>query len=544
MTDPLKSVAGALLYRHLPEEYRYRDNATEDELGDLEAYLHGHGELLDLFQGTLAQAYADGFATPTESGRGSQTWILPYLASLLGAQLVSPDLDGTGDIRRAELGQTVLWSKGKGTLRVADSLADVMADAETHVVAGWKRVAITPRLGLPPFSLPPSEGAKAEDLTPLGTPDLRSPSRPVVDADGTNPLQSLTLRTRDAMGFAQKTVTPWTHTSRRGVPCFPGSYGDVSVTTPDVRQTALKGPGPSPRRVTVFVQPQPGFFEEGMIVVALPQAAFESFIDDNPTGSSQPVEIGPAEVFAMLGRNPATAPDRITLSGSLTLGGDRAARLQGLNMLGTLTVATGARLHLNEAAIARVTLEAPADPETPSLIATNSLLQRLSGPAGFARLEYVTVLEDTQVASLQASDCIFVGPFDEPGCVDARSCVRYSRLPASLDPEACAFARARSNVTDRPRFTQRPLKIGDACVIGVPAFGQPGCGVLDYASPESIREGAEDGMEMGAYHAWGYVARLSALVRKLTDQLPLGQTLTLRHDPMLAQRPPEWESAE
>ena len=110
---------------------------------------------------------------------------------------------------------------------------------------------------------------------------------------------------------------------------------------------------------------------------------------------------------------------------------------------------------LNEAAIARVTLEAPADPDTPSLIATNSLLQRLSGPAGFARLEYVTVLEDTQVASLQASDCIFVGPFDEPGCVDARSCVRYSRLPASLDPEACAFARARSNVTLTRRVATR-----------------------------------------------------------------------------------------
>ena len=53
------SRAGHLLYRDLPEECRYRDAApAEGELGDLEAYLHGFGHLLDLVRHTTEQAYA------------------------------------------------------------------------------------------------------------------------------------------------------------------------------------------------------------------------------------------------------------------------------------------------------------------------------------------------------------------------------------------------------------------------------------------------------------------------------------------------------
>ena len=543
MTDALKSASGSLLYRHLPEEYRYRDNGTATELGDLEAYLHGHGELLDLLQGTLAQAYADGFAEQTESGLGSQTWVLPYLASLLGTQLTAPDLDGTGDIRRAELGRAVLWSKGKGTLRVVDDVADVMADAETHVVEGWKRVAITPRLGLPPFSLSSGASATARDMQPRGTPDTRMPSRPIKDAKGSNPLQSLSVGSRDANGHTTEETTLWTHNNRSGAPCFPGSYGDISVTTPDTRKTALKGVGPNPRSVTFFVQPQAGFFEEGMLSVALPRLEFEAFVDGNLTGSDRPVKIGPREVFAALNLNPDDAPDRITLSGGLILSSERKVALYDLNVLGTVTVHSGSQLHLTNTAVANVTLEAPLDEAVPSLIATSSLLGRLRGPAGFARLEYVTIMGDTQAGALQASDCIFVGPLDEPGCLSPRSCIRYSRLPASLNPETCAFAKARSNTSLKPQFTRRPLKSG-GCRIDVPVFGEAGCGVLDISSPTQISEGAEDGMEMGAYHARGYVARLASLKRKLTDQLPLGQTLSLRHDPMLALSPPTWETQE
>ena len=53
---------GALLFRELPEEYRYRDREHHPEPGDLEAYLHGFGYVLDRMRLTLEQSYADAFA--------------------------------------------------------------------------------------------------------------------------------------------------------------------------------------------------------------------------------------------------------------------------------------------------------------------------------------------------------------------------------------------------------------------------------------------------------------------------------------------------
>ena len=98
--DDLKTRTGLLLYRQLPEEYRYQDNASGEELGDLEAFLHGFGHLLDLIRGTSEQAYADAFAEDTDipsdeqgNPRNIQTWLLPYLAQLLGAELLAPDPD-------------------------------------------------------------------------------------------------------------------------------------------------------------------------------------------------------------------------------------------------------------------------------------------------------------------------------------------------------------------------------------------------------------------------------------------------------------------
>jgi len=147
--DDLRSRAGELLYRELPEEYRYQDPATKDELGDLEAYLHGFGHLLDLIRHTTEQAYADAFAEETDQGYKIQPWLIPYLAELVGAELVATDPDA----RIEELNNSVLWSKSKGTLRNVDSVSDVISTAETVVREGWRLTLTTPRTNLPPFSL-------------------------------------------------------------------------------------------------------------------------------------------------------------------------------------------------------------------------------------------------------------------------------------------------------------------------------------------------------------------------------------------------------
>jgi len=538
MTQDLKTNAGRLLYRHLPEEYRYRDNPAGEEMGDLEAYLDGFGSLMDLFQGTLAQAYADGFAEPADEegggGRAVQSWMLPYLASLLGANLLAPDLDGTGDIRRAELGQSVAWSKGKGTLRVLDSMADVMADSETYTVEGWKRIALAPRLNLPPFSLPAAEDAPLSVPAPLGTPDLRHASRPVIDKSGANPLQSFQMRGRDVDGMLARTRVFWTPTSREGVPCFPNSYADMSATTPDIRSHALKGLGPEPRRVTVFVQPQDGFFTPDMLTTPLTTPALEAYAAPR----TQPARFGPAEVLAAMGLTRANVPDRINITGDLVINAGQFIAFENVNILGQITVKSGGRLALSSAAVSRVEAERPEPENVPNITASNSLLGQIAGPAGFVQLEYVTVLGQLQTGRILASDCIFAGRFDDPTCFDHLSCVRFSSLPASLQPDTCQFARARSNTRQPPRFVRRPLATASGCAIRPAAFGEPGCGVLALDTHISIAQGSEDGTEMGVFHALGHLARLTALERKLRDQTPFGQTLSLIHDPMLAQMPP------
>ncbi len=535
MTNPLKSRSGMLLYRHLPEEYRYRDNPSEDELGDLEAYLHGFGDLIDRFRDTLDQAYADGFAEETDTGDVSQSWVLPYLASLFGAQLVSPDLDGTARIRRKELNRTVQWSKGKGTLDIADDVADILADAETVMVEGWKRTATTPRLALPPFRLPPE--ATQKDMYPLGTPDMRLSMRAVADLTQSLEIDSFGLSERGADGLAQKTVAGWRILNRRGVPCFPNAYDDRTVRTPDLRTNAQSPSqlGPAPRRVTVHAQPPAGFFELGLLSIALTDSQLSAAQD---LAEPPHFVVGPKEILAVVSPDRTEPiPDRINISTPLSVKAGEKRRLQRVNLLGPVTVKQDAFLSLDQVAVQTVTVEKAE--EAPALIATNCLFEEIKGPAGFVRLEYCTVISKTQTAVLQASDCIFVGAFDDPGCFGSASCVRFSRLPSGIDQEACVFARARHNTEAKPVFVQRIFATDVTCEIRSARFGEPGCGVLDTNTPPLIADGAEGGMEMGAYHHMGYAARLAATIRKLEDQLPLGQELDLRHDPMMTRLPPE-----
>ncbi len=101
--DDLRTAAGRILNRELPEEYRFRDELRGGETGDLEAYLHGFGHLLDLVRATIEQAHADSFAEPVdltldpdvppEARRvlSIQPWLIPYFAELVGAELVAPD---------------------------------------------------------------------------------------------------------------------------------------------------------------------------------------------------------------------------------------------------------------------------------------------------------------------------------------------------------------------------------------------------------------------------------------------------------------------
>ena len=577
--DDILTRAGHHMWRELPEEYRYRDlPPVAGEPGDLAAYLHGLGHLLDLIRGTTEQLYADSFAEVVDDrsgGRQIQSWLLPYLGDLIGADLVAPD-----PLQRvAELNASVRWYKSKGTVTSVDEVSDVITGVETVAREGWRRMLTCPRIGLPPFTLPPEATAPgttangqprvayADDpigraAMPLGCPDFRRVDRAVADPSGSNPLYRITQPARDSAGLRiAPTRAYWRPLAPEGVPCFPGAYDDHAPRTPDLRDHDARGiPGPHPRRTVVHVRPPDGLFDAGLAVLSLAPGQLA------PSAATPILRITPREAFALAGVPLGEiAPDRVVvrLTGDVIVVKGRKLDLSGILMTGRVAlpgggsravriqVAEGARLVMAQAACERVLLKGPgpviAGEAFPSLDATDCILGDITGGSGHARLVYTTVMAETDVVILQASDCILGRLTDNLNCApDAgggpSTCLRYCRAtppPGDVASLAC-LALGGGNTTMIPaRFAARTY-CAPAPQPGFRAgrYGEPGYGVLAMLCPDAIRRGAEDEGEMGAHHHQYHAAELAALARKLTRFLPLGQQIAIFHDPHLAQLPP------
>ena len=575
--DDILTRAGHLMWRELPEEYRYRDNPPiPGEPGDLAAYLHGLGHLLDLIRGTTEQLYADSFAEKTDDragGRQIQSWLLPYLGDLIGADLVAPD-----PVQRvAELNASVRWYKSKGTVTSIDDVSDVVTGVETVVREGWRRMLICPRMGLPPFTLPPEATAAATTANgrqhrvayaddpigraamPLGCPDFRTIDRAVSDPSGSNPLYRITQPARDFLGNLTTPLrTYWQPLAPEGVPCFPGSYDDHAPRMPDLRNHDARGiPGPHPRRAIIHVRPPDGLFEPGLREVTPPPGAL------NPAND---LRLEPRDAILLI--DPAfegAGPDRliVRLSQDVTVAAGCTLDLTGILITGRvplqngnsrpvrIDVAEGGRLVMARSAAERIFLSGPGPDingeAQPSLVATDSLIGSIGGGSGHARLVYVTVMGETDVAILQASDSLFGALTDNLNCTpDAgdgpATCLRFSRAaPPPLDVVSlkCLAGGGGSTTTIPPRFAAR-WYCAPAPQPGFRAagYGEPGYGVLAMLCPDAIRQGAEDEGEMGAHHHQFHAAELTALARKLTRFLPLGQEIAIFHDPHLARLPP------
>ncbi|WP_111431106.1 hypothetical protein [Rhodobacteraceae bacterium DSL-40] len=540
--DPsqLRSRAGKLLYRELPEEYRFRDpHPVAGDLGDLEAFLHGFGHLLDLIRGTTEQAYADAFAEPADNGRAIQPWLIPYLAELVGAELRAPDPEA----RRQELNETVSWYKSKGSLRSIDEISDVIAGDETVVVEGWRRTLTTPRMSLPPFTAPleamgDGDPAAAPGL-PQGTPEGFI-NRAIVDADGSDPLHAIRIPRRDGFG---RTIAPetvyWRPLARRGTPCFPGAYDDTSLRTPDLRATPTRTTGPHPRRTLVHVRPPEGFFARGVNGTLAPTTA-DLAVDPAETRTQV---FGPREVLEALGvledlliDGALVLPDRLMLTGDLTVPAGTDLVCEDLLFAGTIRLEDEtARAAFRRCAIDRLVIAHPTD--EPAVKAQDCLFNAIRGGVGFAELVYCTVLEETELERLHASDCVFAGPLPDLDCAGETTCIRFSRVPDLSALAGCAAENAPSNTDDDPNFIQLWFEEGDGSVLRPALFGEPGAGVLDLASSDAVLRGAENEGEMGAYNHRFHAARIRALRLKLEDHLPFGQEIAIRYDPYLS-RPP------
>jgi hypothetical protein len=136
------------------------------------------------------------------------------------------------------------------------------------------------------------------------------------------------------------------------------------------------------------------------------------------------------------------------------------------------------------------------------------------GPAGSWRLENCTIIGNVSVDVMElASNCIFLS---ESVYVRRRQkgCVRFSWLPASVETQTpgryrCVPADDVADSDVRPQFTS--LRFGD------PAYGQ-----LSRRSSETIRSGADDGAEIGAFHDLFQPQREAHLRARLTEYLRFG----------------------
>ena len=555
-----------LLYRQLPSVYRERDDTTvapdgTTRAGTLALLAAGWGNLLDALYRTLQQRYYDVFpeiegeADAEGLERGCQDWVLPYIAQLLDVRLLSPIEGG----QRRELQHAVEWRQRKGTLRIVEEIAEAIAGLEVEPVEGWRRVAVTPRPG---FTLLPAEVFGEPDPErfggtrqahwqddaryplrraehpglPCGTVDFRRPSRAVAAAPGT----PSSRRTR--FGSVEAT---WRQAWPHGVPCFPDSFQDASARLPDLRTPDGRRGHAHPRRVVLHVAPLPGFFSAAPVTVRWADiraavqgdAPWPAQVRDVALRISSDDDSG-AQVRTLAGVH--ASPVRITGVVELDGGGRPVLWEFGKLWFDNRVEIARSAVHLEGCAVRQLRVH-DAPPAGPAVVARDTLFMRLFAATGLAQLEAVTVLEQLVADGLQASDCLFVpqphrdlvpGDADVPGT----GCIRYSRLPrlpsGAADPLWTAQGRpsALKVFADSCR-TQEPIFCSTH-------FGSPGCAVLHPDTSAALRFGAEDGGEMGAYHALAYTLREQAVIAKLQDALPLDMEAVLATDASLGTAPP------
>lgn len=494
-TDKPTTTTGTQLYGIIPEVYRTRDSVEFGGDGDLARFLDACGELLDRIRATLDQRLADSFPDNPPLGLSCQPWLIPYFAQLLDVRLVSPDEEG----RRDEVANAVAWRQRKGTLTAIEQIAEAVGRMEVEIQEGWRRTAVTPRIGMPllpagalgddprfdDFRNHPLWAARHPDL-PAATADFRFPTRAMEVAVPTgefpsNPAAKLTT-------FAG-TPTWWRQVNPHGAPCFPGSFDDVSRRTVDLRTPDWRQGEIHPKRVILYAPPPLGFFEPGLFPVH---------------------------------------------TGDMLLDEKKEHLLENLIIDGTLTVTAGT-VRLTRCAVRALEVSVPAGAmEEPVVDAKECLFDRMAVP-GLARLEYCTVIGKCEAGRLQASDCLFAGQLTlNPGLLKNPHCIRFSRVPPGT---AVAALLTHRNTTERPVFHAFEFDEGGAVVRRTARFGEPGCAVLHPATAEAVRFGAEDGGEVGAHHGWRYSLLMAAVLDKLKEFLPVGMEAVIVPDLRL-HRPP------
>lgn len=582
-TDVFKSRIGALLYSEVPEVHRLYDDRVapgdSGRKGDLEGYLYGLGYLLDRFDATLAQYYADGFAAPIEElgARTMQPWLLSYYSNLFGVELRSPTQEG----RLNELRLSNWLVRRRGTaIGIAEGVRAVL-DQASVAVHGMERILRAPllrsrltthfevsRVWHPKDSVIigktlPSGAQEVSGLAARrpknhnglsnGAPHfkkfMRARASGLEASDAERWPAALATGTEQTPGFVVR--------DRRGYPCFPQGYDDRSMRTPDIRQERRNRrkhvAQTNPRALTLFVRPPVGFFTGAETI-------------ETGTNRIEKIQIIPpgtrrgAATNAIRAQRPLVAHTdvihrrnvvKISKNGRRDVNGGfrgsanelliRDLKFDG-EILITRTSGSGKKTIIFEnCAIRKITIDA-VTAQNAHVFARNCIFDEFyrdtHAGTGNVIFEYVTITGRSRIGRLFASESLFgnLQVVQGPGS-GWFGCVRYSRLPSGvLSSEDRRFHAYKSTQGDigflrvpcLPDLTSEEEI--PARVTRIPAFGEPGYGVLDDQVSTEISEGAEDGGEIGAYHRAAHLAALAAAGDKARDLTPPQQDIYIRYD--------------
>ncbi|MFT6925784.1 MAG: hypothetical protein ACJAZP_001373 [Psychromonas sp.] len=540
-----------ILYKIFPAVYRERDKR-----GDLKKYLNGTGVVLNQLHNTLLQRYADIFADSDPAFELlSQPWLLPYIAQLLDVKLVSPFEQG----KREEISRAVAWRKAKGTVPVLEQAAESVGQLEVVVQEGWKRVAVTARVGLPVLPLD-SYGysgnenyennfesfleSRTPDLAPMwakhpaipaGTVDFRCQGG-AVSADADNPAAVTSRVAGNTYRWRQSSVhgAQSCNTGHTVLPVgdsriadwLPGYFDDPSVRTVDFRNPNWRQGHFHPRRVLLFTAPHSGFFE-----FVPPQRRFlwqQSLLENTDFLALVSIETRGSETIfrnksldEMLFK-PIVIRLKVILEAAPEL---NVWTFSGFIFSHTIEINNGA-LKLQQCAVRTVIFHNAPNGRPVDLTADNCLFKRIEALKGHIQLQYCTVLTSTTAERVNASDSIFNGAVQKEsvfGSLPGNGCIRFSALNPGQQRGALSLFKTY--------FT--------AAVFYSLEFGDAGCGVLHPACDQKLQNAAQDGTEIGAYHHLYLIAAQQAVLKKMQDFLPVGIKALLIPDHSLLQLPNE-----
>ena len=475
MSHPVPGNADRL-YKMLPSIHRIKDLETGEHL---RKYLTSIGQLLDRLEGTLEQRLEDHCPDLPGEGHRSQDWLLPYVAHLLSERMVSTDDTG----RRIEVNRAIRWRKAKGTLEGLESISDELLRRETILQEGFARVAMTPRISSPGDPvIGKNETGKLRIRRPVGTVDFRKQAQAVECPPG-----NLGARKDHFVDDGGGRDITWYWQDAEGIPEFPGTYADPSRRTPDLREPNHRQGHYHPKRVLVFARHEKGFEPGPKSYPTLQAALAARAVIKEKRNDGGCAYRGDGE-------------DPVWIDGDIDLTGQAGVQ-RFENVCCTKVIAFDGILELANGFALGI--------KTGELRARDSVILDLT--AASAQLEYCTVGK-VSVPSIRASDCILQEKGAGLGAVECW--LRYSRVPE------VGLGRQFRCTVDKPVFWgESGTELADRRIL------YPDC-------PVSIRFGAEDGGEMGAYHRDRHVLKEWALLEKLSDYLPVGQRAVIVPDPL------------